>query len=101
MVCPKFNFKNLLNSLSSETHGYIAPSGKRISASSMFFESMPYRLNEQTGLIDYEALAQTAALFRPQLIVAGASSYSRLIDYKRFRAVLGAFSKISKSSKVK
>ncbi len=32
---------------------------------------MPYRLNEETGLIDYDALEKTAKLFRPKLIVAG------------------------------
>ncbi len=33
---------------------------------------MPYRLNEETGLIDYDMLERTAVLFRPKLIVAGA-----------------------------
>jgi glycine hydroxymethyltransferase len=32
---------------------------------------MPYRLNEETGLIDYDMLEKTATLFRPKLIVAG------------------------------
>ena len=44
-------------------------------------------LNEATGLIDYDALDSTSKLFRPKLIVAGTSAYSRLIDYKRFRAI--------------
>jgi glycine/serine hydroxymethyltransferase len=35
---------------------------------------MPYRLNEDTGLIDYDMLEKTAKLFRPKLIVAGADS---------------------------
>jgi glycine hydroxymethyltransferase len=48
---------------------------------------MPYRLDVNTGLIDYDALQKTAALFRPQLIIAGTSAYSRLLDYKRFREV--------------
>jgi glycine hydroxymethyltransferase len=38
---------------------------------------MPYRLNEATGIIDYDALEKSAALFRPKLIIAGASAYSR------------------------
>ncbi len=48
---------------------------------------MPYRLNESTGLIDYDKLEENAALFRPKLIVAGASAYTRHYDYPRMRAI--------------
>ena len=54
---------------------------------SRYFESMPYRLNEETGIIDYDQMAKSAELFRPKLIVAGASAYSRLIDYERIREI--------------
>jgi glycine hydroxymethyltransferase len=68
------------------SHGYQTPN-KKISAVSKYFESMPYRLDEETGQIDYDAMERSAELFRPKLIVAGASAYSRLIDYKRIREI--------------
>jgi len=68
------------------SHGYQTPT-KKISMVSKFFESMPYRLDESTGVIDYDAMEKSAELFRPKLIVAGASAYSRLIDYERIRAI--------------
>eukprot|EP00698_Gefionella_okellyi_P019558 TRINITY_DN6004_c0_g1_i1.p1 TRINITY_DN6004_c0_g1~~TRINITY_DN6004_c0_g1_i1.p1 ORF type:complete len:470 (+),score=108.30 TRINITY_DN6004_c0_g1_i1:193-1602(+) len=68
------------------THGFFLPR-KKVSATSIFFESMPYRLDESTGLIDYDMLEKTAMLFRPRIIIAGTSAYSRNIDYKRMRDI--------------
>lgn len=68
------------------SHGYQTPT-KKISAISKYFETVPYRLDESTGLIDYDGLAKLAQVYRPKLIVAGTSAYSRLIDYPRMREV--------------
>ncbi|CAF1172107.1 unnamed protein product [Didymodactylos carnosus] len=68
------------------SHGYQTTT-KKISSTSAFFETMPYKVDPTTGLIDYEQLAQTAKLFRPKLIVAGISCYSRNLDYEKFRNI--------------
>ncbi|KAK9904359.1 hypothetical protein M0R45_000795 [Rubus argutus] len=68
------------------SHGYQTDT-KKISAVSIFFETMPYRLDESTGYIDYDQLEKSATLFRPKLLVAGASAYARLYDYARIRKV--------------
>lgn len=68
------------------THGYYTEK-KKVSATSIFFESMPYKVNQETGLIDYDALAVSVKLFKPKLIIAGVSCYPRNLDYKRFREI--------------
>lgn len=68
------------------SHGYQTPT-KKISAVSKYFETFPYRLDEKTGYIDYDKLEENALLYRPKVIVAGASAYSRLIDYQRMREI--------------
>jgi len=68
------------------THGFFTNKAK-ISATSIFFQSMPYKVDPSTELIDYEALEKTAALFKPQIIIAGVSCYARNLDYARFRKI--------------
>ena len=75
------------------THGY--QTGKRkVSATSVYFETLPYRVHEETGLIDYEELRKLATLFKPKLLIAGASAYPRDWDYAKMRDIadsIGAY----------
>jgi glycine hydroxymethyltransferase len=59
----------------------------RISAVSTYFETFPYRVNLETGIIDYDTLEANAEMYRPKILVAGTSAYCRLIDYKRMRQI--------------
>ncbi|OMP86076.1 Serine hydroxymethyltransferase, cytosolic [Diplodia seriata] len=68
------------------SHGYQTPQ-RKISAVSTYFETFPYRVNTDTGLIDYDQLEQNALMYRPKVLVAGTSAYCREIDYKRMREI--------------
>lgn len=52
------------------SHGFMT-NNKKVSATSIFFESFPYKLDPVTGTVDYDKLAENAKLFLPKLIVAG------------------------------
>ena len=56
----------------------------------MYFESMPYRVSKETGLVDYDNLSSLAALFKPKMIICGGSAYPREWDYARLREICDA-----------
>ena len=63
------------------THGY------KVSFSGKEYNSISYGLNKDTELIDYEEVERLAIEHKPRLIIAGASAYSRVIDFERFKAI--------------
>merc|ERR1719310_1800025 len=68
------------------SHGFQTET-KKVSMVSVYFETLPYRLDESTGFIDYAALEASATLYRPKVIIAGTSAYARHIDYPRMRQI--------------
>merc|ERR1712222_93636 len=68
------------------THGYYTAK-KKISASSIYFETLPYKVHPDTGLINFEELRTQALTFRPAMILCGASAYPRVVDFAKFRAI--------------
>lgn len=68
------------------THGYETET-KKLSATSMYFETLPYALDPSTQTIDYENLRSLARVFKPRMILCGACSYTRDWDYKVLREI--------------
>ncbi|VVC35916.1 Hypothetical protein CINCED_3A016081 [Cinara cedri] len=92
------------------SHGLMTQK-KRLSAASIFFETLPYHVDMETGLIDYDELEKSAKNFKPDIIIAGlckfkmcvevlfkmydllfvgVTSYPRTLDYKRFKEIAKA-----------
>ncbi len=67
------------------THGF-KTAKRKVSASSVYYESFPYTVTTE-GLIDYDRLEALADEVKPQLIICGASAYSRDFDYERFKKI--------------
>jgi glycine hydroxymethyltransferase len=68
-------------------HGGHLSHGHPINFTGKMYKIVAYGVNEETETIDYDDLARLARESRPKVIVAGASAYSRSIDFKRFREI--------------
>jgi glycine hydroxymethyltransferase len=68
-------------------HGGHLTHGSPVNISGKWFRIVPYGLHAETELIDYDAAERLAHEHKPKLVIAGASAYSRVIDWKRFKAI--------------
>lgn len=78
----------------SLAHGGHLTHGSPVNFSGKLYQAVGYELNENTGLLDYDKIADLAKKEKPKLIITGASAYSRDWDYKKFREIadsVGAF----------
>lgn len=68
-------------------HGGHLTHGSRVNFSGKLYNFVAYGVTEDTEVIDYEEVRRIALEEKPQMIVAGASAYSRFIDFKKFREI--------------
>ncbi|GBR72277.1 serine hydroxymethyltransferase [Candidatus Termititenax spirochaetophilus] len=69
------------------SHGGHLTHGSLANISGTYYQFVPYGVSEKTELIDYDALEAQAVKEQPKMIVAGASAYPRVIDFKRLREI--------------
>ncbi len=69
------------------SHGGHLTHGSPVNISGTYFNIVPYGVNKETETIDYDELRDIARKARPKMIVAGASAYPRVLDFKAFREI--------------
>lgn len=74
------------------SHGGHLSHGHKASIAGKCFDVKNYGVEKESGRIDYQAVADTAQSFRPAMLIAGASSYPRLIDYERMGEIARSIS---------
>lgn len=80
------------------SHGFYrgdkAGGAKAVNISARYFNSLPYRIDAETGLVDYDEMEKHAKLFRPKMIIVGGSAYPRDWDYERIRKLCDSINAI-------
>jgi glycine hydroxymethyltransferase len=71
------------------SHGGHLTHGSPVNFSGIIYKALSYGVRDDSGLIDYDQLRETALRARPRMIVAGASAYARRIDFAAFAAIAG------------
>lgn len=68
-------------------HGGHLTHGSKVNVSGKWFNFASYGVSQETGTIDYDEVQRVANEVKPKLIIAGASAYPRIIDFKRFKEI--------------
>ncbi len=68
-------------------HGGHLTHGAKVNFSGKLYNSVEYGVNQKTGIIDYDEVMKIAKECKPKVLVAGASAYSRTLDFEKFRAI--------------
>lgn len=68
-------------------HGGHLSHGAAVNFSGIFYKTVFYGVSKQTGYVDYDEVRELALKHRPKMILAGASAYSRVIDFKAFQEI--------------
>lgn len=74
------------------SHGGHLTHGSPVNISGTYFKIVPYGVDRETEMIDYDQVMEIAKKTRPRLIVAGASAYPRILDFKAFREIADSIS---------
>ncbi len=69
------------------SHGGHLSHGAHVNFSGVFYETFSYGVDRETGMIDYDEVRRLAKQYRPKLLLAGASAYSRIIDFKALAGI--------------
>ena len=69
------------------SHGGHLTHGSPVNLSGIYYNAIPYEVDKDTGLINYDALEEMAKKEKPKMIVGGASAYPRIIDFERMAAI--------------
>ena len=78
----------------SLAHGGHLTHGAKVNFSGKIFHAVQFGVNPETGLIDYDEVAELAKTHRPKMIIAGFTAYSRVVNWVRFREIadsIGAY----------
>lgn len=69
------------------SHGWKLPDGKRISFTSKVYDSYFYHSDPESGIFDYEKIAEEIRIVKPKMVISGGTAYPREVDYAKLRAI--------------